>query len=64
MKKLIGLMAVALVGSATSQAAVQETREGYFAIQTVILVDLAPPAAYRALTRLPAWWDSAHTWSG
>jgi uncharacterized protein YndB with AHSA1/START domain len=64
MNKLAGMMAVALAGTATSQAAVQETREGYFAIQTVILVDLAPAAAYRALTRLPAWWDSAHTWSG
>src|SRR5687767_3389952 len=64
MKKLVQSMALALVTTATSQAAVQESREGYFAIQSVILVDLAPAPAYRASTRIPAWWDPAHTWSG
>src|SRR5687768_8625427 len=66
MKHIIRSTAVALALALSSavQAGVQETREGYFAIQTVILVDLPPAAAYRALVRLPDWWDPAHTWSG
>jgi uncharacterized protein YndB with AHSA1/START domain len=50
--------------SGPGRGAVQETRPGAFSLQSVILVELPPAAAYRALVRLPAWWDPAHTWSG
>ena len=58
------LMVLGLCVSASAAAEVVETREGFFKIQSVVLVDLPPAAAWRALTRVPAWWDSAHTWSG
>jgi hypothetical protein len=64
MKKLIQMLVLSLVATAPAKAAVQETREGYFAIQSVILVELPPAAAYRALIKPSQWWDPAHTWSG
>jgi hypothetical protein len=66
MKKFIraSALTLALALTCAAGAEVQETREGYFATQSVILVDLAPAAAYRALIKVPEWWDPAHTWSG
>ena len=64
MKKLLPILVLSLAMTATAKAVVQETREGYFAIQSVILVDLSPAAAYRALIKPSQWWDPAHTWSG
>jgi uncharacterized protein YndB with AHSA1/START domain len=52
----------AMTGAAT--AAVQDAKEGAFSTQAVILVELPPSAAYRAMTQLPGWWDPAHTWAG
>lgn len=64
MKNLVRMLVLSLAAAASAQAAVQETREGYFAIQSVILVDVPPAAAYRALIKPSLWWDPAHTWSG
>lgn len=50
--------------SIPAAAAVQDAKDGSFSTQSVILVDLKPAAAYRALVRIPSWWDPAHTWSG
>src|SRR5688572_15907839 len=60
----LGALALSLALASAAYAEVQETRDGYFAIQSVILVDLAPSTAYRELIRIPEWWDPAHTWSG
>jgi uncharacterized protein YndB with AHSA1/START domain len=45
-------------------AAVSETRENAFVIETTVLVDSPPASTYRDLTRVSLWWDPAHTWSG
>lgn len=58
------LWVLVLTASWATQAAVVETREGFFRTESVVLVDLPPAAAWRALIRIPAWWDPAHTWSG
>jgi hypothetical protein len=58
------LVAAALLVTLPAQAEVQEAREGFFRIQSVILVEASPATAYRALVRISAWWDPAHTWSG
>jgi hypothetical protein len=58
------LLSLALGVTATARAAVQETRDGSFAIQSVVLVEAKPLEAYRALVRISDWWDPAHTWSG
>jgi uncharacterized protein YndB with AHSA1/START domain len=58
------LLILGLCVSASASAEVVETRDGFFKIQSVVLVDLPPATAWRALSRVPAWWDSAHTWSG
>lgn len=58
------LIALVFVAANPAGAAVVETREGFFKTESVVLVDLSPAAAWRALIRVPAWWDSAHTWSG
>jgi uncharacterized protein YndB with AHSA1/START domain len=60
----LGASALLLMLGSSADAEVQETRDGYFAIQSLILVDLAPSATYRELIRLSEWWDPAHTWSG
>lgn len=60
----LSTLALGLTVSATATAAVVETREGFFKTESVVLVDLPPADAWRALIRIPAWWDPAHTWSG
>jgi uncharacterized protein YndB with AHSA1/START domain len=62
--KAILAAAFSTLAAGIASAAVQEVKEGAFTTQSVILVDLPPSAAYRALTQLPRWWDPAHTWSG
>src|SRR5687768_16196130 len=47
-----------------AHAEVVETGSGSFSLKTVVLADVKPAAAYKALTRIPDWWDGAHTWSG
>ena len=65
MKKLrSSLLILGLCVSASVSAEVVETRDGFFKIRSVVLVDLSPATAWRTLVRVPAWWDSAHTWSG
>jgi uncharacterized protein YndB with AHSA1/START domain len=58
------LCALGLGFSIGVRAEVQNTREGFFSTKSVILVDVVPAVAWRALTRIPDWWDPAHTWSG
>lgn len=48
----------------SASAAVRETTATSFHLETVVMVEAAPATAYRALTRLPSWWDPAHSWSG
>lgn len=64
MKPRLSLLFLASLLAAPLSAGVVETREGYFKTESVILVDLRPTAAWRALVSIPDWWDSAHTWSG
>jgi uncharacterized protein YndB with AHSA1/START domain len=58
------LLAWFVLSMGAAHAEVQEVKDGYFTIQSVILVDANPPAAWKSLVRLQDWWDSAHTWSG
>ena len=64
MNPLRVLAAAAFLVPTAAGAAVQETRDGAFSNQSVVLVERDPVSAYRALVRIPAWWDPAHTWSG
>jgi uncharacterized protein YndB with AHSA1/START domain len=61
--RLVAVLAMVFLG-VRAHAAVQEVKESSFTTQSVILVDLPPAAAYRAVIQLPKWWDPAHTWSG
>lgn len=61
--RVVAAIATCLLAVSAS-AEVQEVKEGAFTTGSVILVDLPPAAAYRAVTQLPNWWDPAHTWSG
>jgi hypothetical protein len=58
------LIAVLATLSVAATAEVQEAKEGAFRTRSVVLVNARPALAWRALIRIPAWWDSAHTWSG
>ncbi len=58
------LIPVLVLSCTSAVAEVQQVREGAFHTQSVVLVNASPSAAWRALVRIPAWWDSAHTWSG
>jgi hypothetical protein len=60
----LGASALLLMLGSSADAEVQETRDGFFAIQSLILVDLAPSATYRELIRLSVLWVPGHTWSG
>ena len=57
-------VALTFAGAGMAEAAVTETREGSFTIETTVLVDAKPLTTYRDLTRVGSWWDPAHTWSG
>jgi len=47
-----------------ASAAVAETHESSFTIETTVLVDAKPASTWRDLARVGLWWDPAHTWSG
>jgi len=64
MKKLHAAAAALALFTMTAHAGVLETRDGAFVNQSAVTVKLAPAATYRALARVAAWWDPAHTWSG
>ena len=57
------LLLVATV-SVKARAAVTETRENAFTIETTVMVDATPASTYRDLAKVNLWWDPAHTWSG
>jgi uncharacterized protein YndB with AHSA1/START domain len=64
MNKLLssGLVAMFLAG-ATAQAAVKETHDGSFIVETVVLAEAKPAKVYADLLRVARWWHSDHTWS-
>jgi uncharacterized protein YndB with AHSA1/START domain len=65
MKRSLALAAVAMLSTALPlSAAVRDVQAGSFHLEAVVMVEASPAAAYRALIRLPNWWDPAHTWSG
>jgi uncharacterized protein YndB with AHSA1/START domain len=54
---------VALSGPALAE--VLETSPNSFKVESGIVVQATPDAAFSTLTRrIGEWWDSAHTWSG
>ena len=55
---------LALAAPALTTAAVTETRDSSFTIETTVMVDAKPTSTYRDLIRVGLWWDPAHTWSG
>lgn len=61
---LLAVIAACLASAWPAAAAVQEAKEGSFTNQSAVLVDVSPESAYKALRRVAAWWDPAHTWSG
>jgi hypothetical protein len=58
------LCAGVLVLGSAAPAAVQQTRDDGFRIQSIVLVDARTEVAWRSLIRVSGWWDPAHTWSG
>jgi hypothetical protein len=57
------LAALGLALASAVQAEVQGAKDGSFSTRSVILVDIPPTVAYRALIKPSSWWDPAHTWS-
>jgi uncharacterized protein YndB with AHSA1/START domain len=45
------------------QAAVKETHDGAFFLETVVLAEAKPAKVYADLLRVSRWWHSEHTWS-
>jgi uncharacterized protein YndB with AHSA1/START domain len=62
-KYLLGSLLAWTLGSAVAQAAVKETGEGSFTVETVVLTDAKPAKVYADLLRVQLWWNSEHTWS-
>lgn len=56
------VLAASMAGHAT--AAVRETSQNGFTIETTVMVEAKQVAAYKKLTQVARWWDPAHTWSG
>jgi uncharacterized protein YndB with AHSA1/START domain len=61
---LLSLLLVSALASESATAAVSETRENSFTIETTVMVAATPASTWRDLTRVSLWWDPAHTWSG
>lgn len=60
------ISAFALLGAVASPAIaeVKSATPAGFEVESKIVAPVAPAEAYAALTRIGAWWDSAHTYSG
>lgn len=56
-----GLLAAA---AAPVRAETSEISPSGFTITYAVVVDADPQKVWQAFTQLPAWWNSAHTWSG
>ena len=52
-----------LAGAAV-RAETSEVSDSGFTVTHAMVVDAEPEEVWRAFTRLPTWWNSAHTWSG
>jgi len=44
-------------------AAVMDTRENGFTIETTVRADATPAVVYGRLIKVASWWDPQHTWS-
>src|SRR5690348_7285039 len=66
MKNLLPFLApLVVVALATpAQAAVTDSRENGFTIETTVLAEASPAVVYGRLTKIAGWWDPKHTWSG
>ncbi|MDP3802790.1 hypothetical protein [Brevundimonas sp.] len=62
-KTLIAAAALVLVGSPAAAEVVSRNADG-FTLRYAVGVGIAPDDIPVALTDLPKWWDSAHTYSG
>ena len=45
-------------------AAVTDTRENGFTIETTVMAEASPAVVYGRLIKVAQWWDPKHTWSG
>jgi uncharacterized protein YndB with AHSA1/START domain len=54
---------LALAGHAV-RAETSDVSSSGFTITHAVAVDSDPQKVWQAFTQLPAWWNSAHTWSG
>ena len=61
---LLSLLLLSVLAPEKAKAAVSETRENSFTIETTVMVDATPASTWWNLTRVSLWWDPAHTWSG
>lgn len=59
---LVGLLAASMSG-ALAEAAVKETREGAFVVETVVMAEAKPDKVYADLLHIARWWHGDHTWS-
>src|SRR5690349_16240124 len=55
---------VALGLALPTDAAVVDTRDNGFTIETTVLADASPAVVYGRLVKIAGWWDPKHTWSG
>jgi len=46
------------------RAAVTDSRESAFTIESTAIIKAPPATVYRELAEVSRWWDPAHTWSG
>jgi uncharacterized protein YndB with AHSA1/START domain len=63
MKRAI-IAALALLGSASTQAEVKEASEAGFTVSHVKTVPASPDKVWAALVEPGRWWSPAHSWSG
>lgn len=64
MKRKVFAAILGAAAAASSVGAVKDAGDHSFALESGVLVEATPDAAYQALVRVSAWWDSAHSWSG
>lgn len=64
MKPVISACALLGTLAAPAMAEVRSATPAGFEVESKAVVSAPPAEAYAALTRIGAWWDSAHTYSG
>lgn len=63
MAVLLGF-ALAIPCAGDALAAVRDTRENAFTIESSARTSASPAAVYAAFGKVSEWWDPEHTWSG